>query len=97
MAGFKALQNTLDGNCLLAENNKDQLRRHPPQRMDSSAKGNSFTFHFCPKLAVTKKILGRPTLPINFLEQLTMLVVPPFAHIHTVWPVQFREKRRALL
>jgi len=43
---LKALQYTLDCNGLLTENNKNQFRTHPSQRMDSRSKRNDFALHF---------------------------------------------------
>ena len=44
---LKTLQHSLNRDGLLAEDDKDQLRTHPPKSVDTSAESNDLALHFC--------------------------------------------------
>lgn len=98
---FEALQNSLNGDCLLTENNEHQFGAQSSQGMYSGTEGNNFAFAcgFCTMLTKvqTAAQTGPPTLPIYLFEQKPVLVVPPLAHIHTVRSIQLRHVWRPLL
>lgn len=44
---FETLQNSLDGHCLLAENDEYQFGTQTAEGVDSGSKGNNFALRFC--------------------------------------------------
>jgi hypothetical protein len=97
---LETLQDSLDRYGLLAEDDKQQLGTHPSNGMDASAEGDNLAVFLCAPWVSKLELQDSPYLEltgkIQVLEQLSILMIPPLAHIHAEGPVQASDLFRPL-